>query len=74
MSNVDRDWGSQPTFRVVSLAEVARMKSERVWVSSPSEMSHMGCLDYFAFWEAELRVLRLGLFPETSVAVTGLYL
>lgn len=60
MSHVDRDWGSQPTSHVVSLAEVARVKSERVWVSSPSEMPHMGCLDYSAFWEAELRVLRLG--------------
>lgn len=27
---VDRDWGSQPSSHVVSLAEVARVKSGRV--------------------------------------------
>lgn len=40
------------TSPVVSLAEVATVKSERVWVSYPSEMPHLSCLGCSASWEA----------------------
>lgn len=49
------------TSPVVSSAEVARMTSERVWVSSPSEMPHLGCLGRSAFWEAGTQAAEAGI-------------
>lgn len=48
------------TSPVGSFPEVARVKSERVWVPCPSEMPHLGCLGCSALWETGTQGAKAG--------------
>lgn len=48
----DSDWGSQPDLFCCEFSRSGENEEKRVWVSSPAEMPHLGCLGCSAFWEA----------------------